>query len=132
MNKLLAILLVLFIVILFWVVFYENSNVPNSSSAHHKAKTAHHKALVAAPHATVQNFSPAVSPSNSSSGSAAPHINPYIQNTVSEYENMVNEIDWDNMSRGLNVDFKEHSYDQTLRMLREMEIAQTEDINVFS
>lgn len=46
-------------------------------------------------------------------------------------EGMVNEMDWENMSRGLNVNMKEHSAGSTIKMLNEMEKSNSGDISVF-
>lgn len=46
-------------------------------------------------------------------------------------EVLVNEIDWEEMSRGLNYDAKNIKPSDAVKTLREMELAQTSDISVF-
>lgn len=71
MNKLVAVIVVLFIIILLWVIYYKWSS-----------------------------------------------------------EVMINGIEWQEMARGLNLDAKNTKPSKAVKLLREMELAQSSDINV--
>lgn len=53
------------------------------------------------------------------------------QKGMSQHENMVNQMDWANMSRGLNVS-NAGGYTPTIRMLSEMEKSNSGDIQTDS